>query len=73
MRTLTIAFIALLLCPGPARAETPTVLFRWTDDRCARWDIPDAPARAWRDAAGRIRLLAAAEVARTSVDRKSVV
>lgn len=37
----------------------PEVVFAWADDRCAANDIPDAPARAFRDEAGAIRLFAA--------------
>lgn len=37
---------------GPA--ET---VFRWKTDACAKDDIPDTPARAFRDADGRVRLL----------------
>lgn len=49
---------------GPA--ET---VFDWRTDRCAEWDIPDTPARAWRDAAGRARLIAGAEASRASLGR----
>ena len=34
------------------------VVFRWASDRCADDDIPDAPARAFRDADGVVHLLA---------------
>jgi hypothetical protein len=44
---------ALDLAPaGPA--ET---VFRWRSDACAKDDIPDTPARAFRDARGRVHLL----------------
>ena len=35
-----------------------SVVFRWASDRCGDDDIPDAPARAFRDADGVIHLLA---------------
>ena len=35
------------------------VVFAWAEDRCAANDIPDAPARAFQDEAGAIRLFAA--------------
>src|SRR5947209_14071662 len=34
------------------------VMFRWASDRCGDDDIPDAPARAFRDADGVIHVLA---------------
>ena len=34
--------------------------------RCARWDIPDTPARAWRGRDGRVRLVAGSEESRAS-------
>jgi len=37
------------------------VIFDWATDRCAATDIPDAPARAFRDEGGRIHLLATHE------------
>ncbi len=37
----------------------PQVVFTWAEDRCAANDIPDAPARAFQDEAGAIRLFAA--------------
>jgi hypothetical protein len=41
-------------------AGTPeSLVFDWDRDRCAGTDIPDAPPRAFRDADGRIHLLAA--------------
>lgn len=38
--------------------EEETV-FDWTTDRCFDEDIPDLPARAWRDSTGQVYLLAA--------------
>lgn len=45
-----------------APAET---VFDHARDACARWDVPDAPARAWRDAGGLVRLIAGADVNRS--------
>jgi hypothetical protein len=38
---------------GPAQT-----VFSWKTMRCETWDVPDVPARAWRDARGKIHLLA---------------
>ncbi len=37
---------------------SPEVVFSYTKDRCEDLDIPDAPARAFRDANGKVNLLA---------------
>lgn len=37
----------------------PDVVYRWSLQRCSKLTIPDAPARAFRDANGNVRLLAA--------------
>jgi hypothetical protein len=37
----------------------PETVFRWSTDRCEDLDIPDLPARAFRDAQGRVQLIAA--------------
>lgn len=63
----------LLTLPAPARPDAPAVtgpaetVFDWAEDRCARWDIPDAPARAWRGTDGDIRLISGAEESRLSI------
>lgn len=67
MHHIATVLIALILLTGRATSEPVTVLFSWQDDRCARWDIPDAPARFWKDASGTIRMIASAEVARSSM------
>lgn len=67
MQYLATVLIALVLLTGRASSDPVAVLFNWDEDRCARWDIPDAPARFWRDASGSVRMIAAAEVARSSV------
>lgn len=51
---------------GPRVTGPVEVVFDWSRDRCARWDIPDAPARAWR-VAGQVHLIAGAEVNRAAV------
>lgn len=42
-----------------AAAESVETVFSWAHDRCADGDIPDAPARAFRDRAGTVHLIAA--------------
>jgi hypothetical protein len=66
-RILVLA--ASLLACGGAGAHEPVLtlrvagevetVFSWTRDRCADDDIPDAPARAFRDGAGSVHLIAA--------------
>lgn len=50
----------------PTVAGPQETVFDWRLERCADWDIPDAPARAWRDAAGEVRLVAGAEANRVA-------
>ena len=38
-------------------AGPPQTVFSWTNDRCEDLDIPDLPARAFRDAQGRAQLI----------------
>lgn len=58
-----------------AVAGPSEVVFDWTTQRCADVDIPDSPARAFRDAQGRIQLIASNDVPRrmlgTSLDAMS--
>lgn len=42
-------------------AET---VYEWQSMRCEDWDIPDSPARAWRDWQGRAHLMASHDVSR---------
>src|SRR5260370_9067253 len=52
--------------PVAADPPVPTIIrlgveqpvFAWTSMRCETWDIPDTPARAWRDAKGAVHLVA---------------
>jgi hypothetical protein len=48
-------------------AGPPQVIFDWTTDRCADPDIPDLPARAFRDAEGRAQLISADDINRRFV------
>src|SRR5262245_14239830 len=51
--------------PPPPRPVTltaagpPEVMFDWTTDRCEDLDIPDLPARVFRDATGQVELISA--------------
>lgn len=62
--------LVLALAATPAAADAPRVtgpaerVFDWSSDRCATWDIPDTPARAWRDATGDVHLVAGSEESR---------
>ena len=65
-----LATAALAAAParaGPAVVGPPETVFDWAAARCATWDIPDTPARAWRGADGRVRLVAGSEESRASV------
>jgi hypothetical protein len=63
---MRLAPILLLLLLATARAEgqtiaitgEPQVVFRWQSDKCAPDDFADSPARAFRTADGRVRLIA---------------
>ncbi len=43
--------------PMVVRLDAQQPVFSWASMRCESWDIPDAPARAWRDAKGAVHLL----------------
>ena len=47
--------------------RTAETVFRWQTDRCSPNDIPDAPARAFRDASGLVHLIAGHDVNRAFV------
>lgn len=60
---------ALTLAPSPAAADGAAAValriagpaetvFSWSTNRCDDGDIPDAPARAFRDASGQVQLIA---------------
>lgn len=70
LRTVLLCLLplsALADAPGPRVAGGEQPVFDWSRDRCERWDIPDAPARAWRDSAGRVHLLAGSERSRAAI------
>jgi hypothetical protein len=48
--------IALRIVPAPG--AVPEVVFDWSEQRCAETHVPDTPARAFRDAAGTVHLIA---------------
>lgn len=52
---------------APAIVASPERMFDWQDARCARWDIPDTPARAWRGPDGEIHLVTGSEHSRAAV------
>lgn len=70
-RRVSLLVTALLACPleataGPIVSGDPEVVFSWSDERCETWDIPDTPARAWRDAEGHAHVVAGSERTRAS-------
>lgn len=48
----------------------PEIVFDWSTDRCADDDIPDLPARAFRDARGQVQLIATHTIARRYIGRQ---
>ena len=68
---LILGLIAVLAAParaeGPAVSGPAEVVYRWAEERCATWDVPDTPARAWRVADGSVRLVAGSEASRAEV------
>jgi hypothetical protein len=48
----------------PTIAGPPETVFSSIRQGCARWDIPDTPARAWRTSDGTVRLVAGSEESR---------
>ncbi|PZX17121.1 hypothetical protein LX81_01753 [Palleronia aestuarii] len=56
-------WIWAILCLLAAPATAQTVLYDWSEDACARWDIPDTPARFWREEGG-VALVAGSESSR---------
>jgi hypothetical protein len=47
----------------------PQAVFTYATDRCDRLDIPDQPARAYRDAAGDVTLIASTDNARRAIGK----
>ena len=62
-RAAGVALAALVLLASPVLAET--TLFDWSEDACARWDIPDTPARFWREDDG-VAMISGSEESRVS-------
>jgi hypothetical protein len=67
---LALSLVGMLICRTgfaiePVVVGEPQQIFVWASDRCDSKDIPDAPARAFRDAEGTVHLLAAHDVNRT--------
>lgn len=73
-----LSLIAALFFVGSPAAETQSqsgvriisseeIVFDWTTDRCDEQDIPDAPARAFRDAEGNVQLIATHNVVRRMI------
>ncbi|PTW44163.1 hypothetical protein [Rhodovulum kholense] len=65
-----LAGLALAESPGAdpvAPLDAASLLFDWSAERCGRWDIPDAPARFWRDAEDRIHMIAGSDQSRQSL------
>ncbi len=60
-----LAAVALFM--GGGAAADPALLFDWHLERCGLWDIPDAPARFWRDGSGSVHMLAGNDANRESV------
>lgn len=53
--------------PTPQVPPEMWILYSWQRDRCADWDIPDTPARAWRGPDRSVTLIAGAETSRASI------
>jgi hypothetical protein len=67
LTTLLIMITVLIVCPtgysntcfGDVKILGPEeIVFDWTTDQCSVEDIPDIPARAFRDVDGKIQLIA---------------
>ncbi len=58
-------WIALVLSLWATAATAQTVLFDWSEEACTRWDIPDTPARFWREGTG-VAMIAGSQASRVS-------
>ncbi len=66
MKYLLLTFLSLchsiiisqVIYPGSVTLGTPEMVFDYSVDKCNTIDIPDAPARVFRDASGTINLIA---------------
>ena len=64
----TSTLLAQIYYPKPPTViGAEEVVFDWTTDRCEDLDIPDAPARAFRDADGNVQLIASHYVNRRMI------
>jgi hypothetical protein len=59
-----VAGAAAFGADGPRITGPAEPVFDWRSEACERWDIPDTPARAWRDDEGRTHLVAGSERSR---------
>lgn len=64
LRRLFLPLLLALALPDAVAAGatvratgSPETVFAWHSMRCATWDVPDVPARAWKDAEGRVHLV----------------
>jgi hypothetical protein len=77
-----VVSVALLVTPLPgdsqdASRDAPTIkiagpeelVYDWSEERCAKDDIPDISARAFRDFRGRVHLIASHSVTRSLIGR----
>lgn len=55
---ITVSASSQIIYPGTPTTGTQEIVFDYTASNCNTIDIPDAPARAFRDAAGNINLIA---------------
>jgi len=56
------------LPPSPVNILGPEeIVFDWTTDRCETEDVPDLPARAFRDADGKVQLIATSFINRRMI------
>lgn len=55
---VSVSGFAQIIYPGTPSTGTPETVFDYTTDKCNTIDIPDAPARVFRDAAGTLNLIA---------------
>lgn len=73
LQVAIVAAVAFLLIPAALREQDlatartigpEEMVFDWEKDSCRRDDIPDAPARAFRDYLGRVQLFASSNITR---------
>jgi hypothetical protein len=59
--------LAYIFGPSVTAVGPEQTVFKWSTDACEPLDIPDTPARAFRDASGRVQMLASHYVTRRMV------